>query len=261
MVPFFEAREPESWVFLVGCYNSGTTLLREILEAHPAISTLPFEGVKLTSAFPDLERSEWPRMMYRFRQHWRLSHDDASKLVAQAKRDWAPWWNRNARVFLEKSIDHTTRMGWLARHFGEVKFVAITRNGYAVCEGVLRRSAPQGAAAAEVGSTYPPSMVAQQWLAFEQEISAQINPERDVHLTYEAIMSDPIPSLTQVFEKLGVEIPAMSRDGDVLTVGSRTYHLNNQNDRSIARLPEAVRDELTEVLRHGLTERGYEVIA
>lgn len=255
--PFFRPTEPQQWVFLVGCYNSGTTILRDILEAHPQISTLPFEGVRLTSAFPDLENADWPRMMYRFRDDWALP--DTDDIARRAKRDWAPWWDRRAKVFLEKSIDHTTRVDWLARHFGNVAFVAITRNGLAVCEGVLRRSHPRGSAIDEVGEAYPPKMVAQQWVAFEEVLEANLLPDRDVHLRYEGLMADPVAHLRRVFETLGLDVPKMEFADGVLTVVDRQYLLEDQDALSIARLAADTREILAREMAPMLSKRGYEV--
>lgn len=256
--PLFQVKEPENWVFLVGCYNSGTTILREILQAHPQISTLPFEGVRLTSAFPDLEESDWPRMMYHQRDKWPLSDAGATERVMASKQDWAPWWDKSASVYLEKSIDHTTRIDWLSKHFGNVKFVAITRNGYAVCEGVLRRSRPTGQATNEVGKTYPPEMAARQWQHLEELIVEHLDPARDAHLYYEELMADPITELTRVFQALGVSIPLMSWEGDVLSVGNRQYLLKDQNDSSIARLDPTTRKVLGREMQTMLSRHGYE---
>ena len=35
---------PEKWLFVVGCYNSGTTLIADALADHPQIAALPDEG-------------------------------------------------------------------------------------------------------------------------------------------------------------------------------------------------------------------------
>ena len=55
---------PDRWVFVVGCYNSGTTLLANLLEAHPAINGLAREGVELTDALRRPELAGWPRMCW-----------------------------------------------------------------------------------------------------------------------------------------------------------------------------------------------------
>ena len=94
---FYSPRNPEKWLFLVGCYNSGTTILRDIVASHPNVSDLPFEGVKLTSAFPDLEVGGWPRMMYRNKAHWDKIDSNAANL---ARADWSPWWGKSATICL-----------------------------------------------------------------------------------------------------------------------------------------------------------------
>jgi hypothetical protein len=38
------------WIFIIGCYNSGTILLEQIIRQHPAIAGLPDEGQFLTDA-------------------------------------------------------------------------------------------------------------------------------------------------------------------------------------------------------------------
>ncbi|HEX2078254.1 MAG TPA: sulfotransferase [Longimicrobium sp.] len=43
-------------VFVVGVHRSGTTLLRDLLDGHPALSVLPSEGTWLTSLRPRLAR-------------------------------------------------------------------------------------------------------------------------------------------------------------------------------------------------------------
>lgn len=43
-ISFTPVPRPDKWLFVVGCYNSGTTLLAEMLSRHPNISGLPTEG-------------------------------------------------------------------------------------------------------------------------------------------------------------------------------------------------------------------------
>ena len=39
-----QIRNPRQWVFVVGCYNSGTTLLHDVPANHPDVAHLPREG-------------------------------------------------------------------------------------------------------------------------------------------------------------------------------------------------------------------------
>src|SRR5690242_5444088 len=53
------------WVFILGCYNSGTTLLDQILSGHPQFSGLNEEGVMLTDQLPRPEDFQWRRMWWK----------------------------------------------------------------------------------------------------------------------------------------------------------------------------------------------------
>jgi len=54
------ARRP---VFIVGAHRSGTTLVRDLLDNHPALSVLPSEGTMLTNFASHLKRLEPDRWM------------------------------------------------------------------------------------------------------------------------------------------------------------------------------------------------------
>src|SRR5690606_5918555 len=144
--PFLRPREPETWVFMGGCYNSGTTILREMIGAHPAVASLPREGVELTDAFPVLEADGWVRMWFRNADKADLSGREPVALADRAKRAWSPWWRRDARAFSEKSIIHGAWMPTLDAGFSNARFIGVIRNGYCVCEGIRRRARPSGKA-------------------------------------------------------------------------------------------------------------------
>lgn len=253
-----KTREPQKWIFLVGCYNSGTTLLRDVLNEHPDIAALPFEGMRLTDAFEDLEASDWPRMMYRNKARWDLTDEGASTRVTQAKRDWAPFWDKRSSAFLEKSIDHSTRITWLDRHFGNVYVIGIFRNGLAVSEGILRRSRPKGAAILEVGETYPLTMVAEQWVEFSRRLHNDIDAVSHGHkLLYEDLMEQPRETLEEIFEFLEMSPPQIDIDGSMISINGRKFSFQNQNETSILRLPTEDRAQLQAVMYGELKRNGY----
>src|SRR5688572_13607291 len=57
--------DSKKWVFILGCYNSGTTLLDQILSLHPEISGLKDEGVMLTDCLKRPEDFGWRRMWWK----------------------------------------------------------------------------------------------------------------------------------------------------------------------------------------------------
>ena len=63
--PFFnKTREPIGWVFVGGCYNSGTTLVKNIILLHHSVSGMPIEGDQFSDALADFETGGWARCMY-----------------------------------------------------------------------------------------------------------------------------------------------------------------------------------------------------
>jgi len=253
---FYRPRDPEKWLFLVGCYNSGTTILRDIIASHPNISELPFEGVKLTDAFPDLEAGGWPRMMYRNYKYWdKIPHDAADR----ARADWAPWWDKSATIFLEKSIDHSTRIDWLNKNFKNAYFLSITRNGLAVAEGIARRSKPVGNAVKELGQDhYPLEMIANQWCAFDEKISQDLaGVQNKLSITYEDLMANTQNIISQVFAFLDLSAPTVIVEGNTVTVNGRAFELIDQNLMAIARLDPERREKLHSHMHSTLEKYGY----
>lgn len=253
---FYSSREPEKWLFLIGCYNSGTTILRDIVASHSSVSDLPFEGVKLTDAFPDLEAGGWPRMMYRNQGAWDKLALDAGE---RARADWMPCWDKSATIFLEKSIDHSTRVKWLDENFENAYFLSITRNGLAVAEGIARRSKPVGLAIKELGQDYYPSeMIARQWMAFDKKISDDLAAvENKLSITYEDLMADPKGIILQIFSFLSLPIPTIISDGNKVVVNGQAFELINQNEKAISRLTSETENRLISYMAPTLLKYGY----
>ena len=253
-------RQPQKWLFLVGCFNSGTTILRRLLESHPDISSFSREGAKLTSAFPDLEAGGWPRMMYVNRDKWQLPDEGAAERVKMAQKDWSIWFDPEASVFLEKSIDHATRMVWLDRHFPNCYFVVITRNGYCVNEGIMRRAKPTGEAFTKVGGRYPPDLVAKQWVYFDETISKSLEQvERSHSLRYEDLMKNPDCELTNIFEFLNLSQPHLVWKKPMMQVGDEEHELLNQNNKSLSRLKPEEITAMRPIMSDAMLAHGYPI--
>lgn len=258
--PFLREKQPEKWLFVVGCFNSGTTILRRLLESHPDISAMVREGAKLTDAFPDLEAGGWPRMMYANRDQWDLPEEGAEERARLARRDWSIWFDGKARVFFEKSIDHTTRMGWMDRHFPNAHFIAIRRNGYCVNEGIMRRAKPTGEARAQVGERYPPELCARQWVAFDETVtSGCAEVQRATEIRYEDLMARPVEVMTSLFDFLGLPQPEMHFAGDTLTIAGESHQLVDQNARSLARLDADEIAAMAPIMKDAMARHGYAI--
>ncbi len=80
--------KPRLWVFLIGCYNSGTTLLSKMLGQHPDISALPIEGHFLTDQFVKDYEVGLPRMWAGREELFRLTEKDTKPDPERVKKEW-----------------------------------------------------------------------------------------------------------------------------------------------------------------------------
>jgi hypothetical protein len=134
--------QPEKWLFVVGCYNSGTTLLSNILSQHSEIGSLPSEGQFITDQLPIPKKLGFPRLWALKPELFYLDEKGDPKInVNVIKRQWAKHYNYPDRpVLLEKSVPNSARIKWLNHNFNNSYFVAIIRDGFAVAEGIHRKT-------------------------------------------------------------------------------------------------------------------------
>ena len=253
-------REPRDWTFLVGCYNSGTTILREILDAHQSVSSLPREGVRLTDAFPDLQADGWVRMLLAHQDQWQMPEDRMRYLADRAKRDWGPLWSRKAEIFLEKSIAHSVRMRWLEQAFDHPRFIVIRRNGYCVCEGIRRRASPRDKAREQIGDTYPMRLLAEQWVAINETIDDALPHLKHTHVVhYENLVTQPLDTIAGIYDFLGLDRGQMVMRDGVLHSNGRPFAIQNMNPSSLARLSVKDCENAAPILSPLFEKYGYNV--
>lgn len=259
---FYKTKEPECWVFMCGCYNSGTTILREIIGAHPDVSSLPREGVVLTDAFPDMEADGWQRMWHHNAAKANITSSEAQSIALIAKRDWAPWWNNKSRLFLEKSIVHTAWMQALEDSFGQTKFIGVVRNGYCVCEGIRRKAKPHGKAKGIIkNDEYSWKDVGQQWVYANRKLMEESKSLKNYHqINYETLVNDPETAIRAIFDFLGVskDVLSTTQDGDLL-IGNRIFKITDENPNSLARLSAEDVNEINSEISGMLKVLGYDV--
>lgn len=259
-LPFASIPQPDRWIFIVGCYNSGTSLLAKILGQHPLIGGLPEEGIYFTDRLPYPEQFGWPRMWTRCIDNVRLQPDTVSSdVVERIKKQWSLSFTRNCPNLLEKSVSNATRMPFLQAHFKPAYIIAIVRNGYAVAEGIRRRVRPGKWGNPEFDRQYPMQLCAEQWRACDELISADSNHlERFMQIKYEDLTADPIKVSKEITEFLN--LPAIDTQ-----VFERSWHVNdklepiqNMNARSFQRLSDDDLDVIERVAGDILGKYGYD---
>lgn len=247
---------PDAWLFIVGCYNSGTTLLATLLSTHGEMSVLPTEGQFLTDQLTRDYALGLPRMWHKREDLFRMNESDSGPDVQRLKKEWGFRLDRSKPVLVEKSPPNTARTRWLQAHFENPHFLFLVRNAYAVAEGIVRKGEPHHRTG---GWTI--TEAATQWRR-----SIEVIDEDGPHLKkllwirYEDLTQDPVPTLTRITEFLGLRPYARRNLPESVQVHERSEAISDLNAQSIARLtPEEIRTINT--IAGGYLERfGYPVI-
>lgn len=259
LVRFGKVPSPDKWVFIVGCYNSGTTLLADLMGNHPDVSALPVEGVQLSDVWPLPETHAWNRMWFKCLEEMRLdpNGEDAERIADRVKRQWSLSFARRP-LLLEKSIANVARMPFIQAHFRPAYFIYIVRNGYAVSEGLRRGAKPRQWGRDDYGDQYPISMCAEQW-AWTDRIVTQDRPDLEhLHeMSYEAFAADPAATMRAVTDFL--DIPAFSDSTLARTWRVHGVHstIRDMNAEAIARLSEQDVREIEAVAGDTLRKLGH----
>ena len=247
---------PERWVFIIGCYNSGTTLLKDLLSEHPHIGALAGEGVKFSDGLPRPEDFGWQRMWCQCVDQVRLNPEDRER-ADRIKRQWSMLYPARP-VLLEKSIVNAVHIPFLKTHFKPAHFIYIVRNGYAVAEGIRRKAEPGKRGNPVYGGAYPIGLCARQWAETER----MVEREREglshfMSLRYEEFVADPDVHLRRITDFSGVDPldgRLLAQDWNVHGVEST---IRNMNGPSLARLSDADRADVLDAAGDVLERWGY----
>jgi len=261
LAPLGRDLAPQRWIFLVGCYSSGTTLLRAMLARHPEIAALPSEGVKLTDALPTPEQFGWHRLWSQCLEQIRLDPADPADCASRARRHWSLALPAGVSNLLEKSIANTARMPFLQAHFQPAHFICLVRDGYAVAEGIRRKGEPGRHGNPRFADKYPISLCADQWRVSDEVVEGdRPQLERFLQVRYEDLTARPVEVLGQITEFLGLPpLPAETAGGEWVIHGVRSA-VRNMNQQSLDRLTRQDLDEINAVAAPVLTRHGYEIL-
>ncbi|MBL7924964.1 MAG: sulfotransferase [Bacteroidia bacterium] len=219
--------QPGKWVFIVGCYNSGTTLLHKLLSAHPAIGSMPNEGQFYTDQLPRGADYDLPRLWALKPELFYLDENSRPDIdVNKLKRDWAWFYNDVHRpVLIEKTILNAARTRWLQTVFPNSYFISLFRNGYAVAEGIQRKE------------KHGINIAAQQW-AVSNEILLNDLPHLKHHheLSYENLVSDPVIELKKITRFLQIEELPDAVFNSEFNIHKVASSIRDMNKDSLARL-------------------------
>lgn len=255
---FVRPATPVKWIFVVGCYNSGTTLLERLLGTHPLISTLD-EGAFRTDQLMTPEEMGWPRMWCEVADRVRLTEEDSHADADVLRRDWALLFDPRRPIFLEKSVSNGARMRWLQHAFQNSYFVAVIRNGYAAAEGI-RRKTKQGRwlLPSQHSEGYPIGMCARQWVVANEMIEQDSSHTRNfLSVTYEDLCANPRAVVEDIWRFAGIEATAEWAGDEEWRIQEKRSVIRNMNERSMAALSAQDLLDIEAVASQMLRKHGY----
>jgi hypothetical protein len=243
----------KTWVFLVGCYNSGTTLLAELLGQHPSISALSTEGHFITDQFVKDYDIGLPRMWVEREDLFRLDENDEGPDALRVTKEWAMRLDLKKPVLVEKSPPNSAKMRWLQKHFENAHFVGIMRNGYAVAEGITRKADPK-----HLVDSWPIEMSAYQWKRSNEVMQEDAEHlKRFMWISYEDLAEDTATTLNKITDFIGIDnFEAFESDRN-WSIHERDEQVRNMNDESISRLSAEQKSTITDIAGDMLDAFGY----
>jgi hypothetical protein len=235
-------RREHKWCFVVGCNNSGTTLVHDAVARGGCVASFVNEGQRYTRALGRGQKRGHERVWSERLSEIRLTPGERLGVIPRLVHDlrlhmkdaWQP-------VVLEKSTVNAARMEWLQNVFPKAVFIGVVRNGYAVAEGIKRK----GNKTVERGAMH--------WRTVNEMMLADArNVDRYLEIKYEDFVVEPGAHISRIHEFIGVDTtPGI--DG----MATNSARFRNMNDDSIRRLSTEERSVIREHAEDMLVHHGY----
>jgi len=190
-----EMARSHRWVFIIGCNNSGTSLLQRLLELTGGVSTFAAEGQLYTRAVRRDRKRGYSRVWSEYLEELRLGRADSLRQAPRLVHDWMNNLPRPIRpVIVEKTPANAARTEWLQKVFPNACFIGLVRNGYAVSEGI-RRKAQQ-----------PIDSGARHWSAVNRlMLTTAAGLDRYLEVRYEELADRPAATMSRICEFIGID--------------------------------------------------------
>jgi len=241
------------WIFLVGCYNSGTTLLSEILRRHPEISGLSTEGHFITSEFIKDYDVGLPRMWVDREDLFTLNEGSVGPDPKRVKKEWAMRLNTKKKYLMEKSPPNVPRMRWINHHFESPYFIGIVRNGYAVAEGIARKAKPM-----HLKKGWPIEKCAYQWARSNEVMLNNSNQVKNfILIKYEDLTENTADTIETITKYIGAKNYGIDQADKEWMIHERSEPIRNLNLESISRLTDRDKRVIRDVAGPMLERFGY----
>jgi hypothetical protein len=257
--PFGHDLQPDRWIFVIGCYNSATTLLASILRQHPDMEGLPNEGAFLTDVLPYPDSFGWPRMWSQCVEKVRIGVDEnETERAERIKRHWSLWYSDGARNLVEKSISNAARLLFLQEYFQPAYFIYIVRNGYVVSKGIQQKTNYRRWNCSYQSTGYPIELCAEQWKMSDEIVAKDsLHLENFLQISYEELTAFPQKTFGTITDFLGLESMPEKVLGEKWSVHETTSSITDMNHIGLSRLASTDFAKIEKVAGDTLKKYGY----
>jgi Sulfotransferase family len=237
--------EEHRWIFLVGCNNSGTTLIHDVLAATGKFSFMPHEGQRYTNVLRRAQKRGYQRVWSEYVGELRLDERHPTDDVPRLLFDWLEELALPLKsMILEKTTANAVRLRWLQLAFPEAAFVGIVRNGYAVVEGIKRKGNKSVARGAR------------HWRHVNEiMLNDAEHVKKFILVRYEDFVKAPRDTLFRIAEFLNLQVE------DMWAEYSSRAAIRDMNAESIRRLDEEEVRVITHEAGDLLARMGYARLA
>lgn len=275
---------PREGIVVLGCPRSGTTLLRRLLDAHPAIAA-PGETYLLTSAARFLEGERMVDGLevgvlngLGFLGFDRQAVIDRLRdFVFAFRRDHAA--REGKRLWLEKTAVDAFHLDAITRLCGDrVQFVCVVRHGLDVVCSMQDWVAKSQAYPAELHryvreTPRPLEAFARAWADATDAVGrfAEANPQQALLIRYEDLVADPDAAMARVLAAVGETFDPAAMGAALSATDSKgfsdwkTFSRGSVDAASVGRWKRALSREsagwLADLVNPMLDRHGYETIA
>ena len=192
------------FIFISGLHRSGTSLLHEILRAHPEISGIKNspakayedEGQFLQSVYPIGAVFGGPgKFAFDPASHMTEAHELASAANAETIfAEWSEYWDLERRYLIEKSPPNIVRTRFLQALFPQSKFITVLRHPVAVSYATIKWS-----------KSNIPELIEHWLVAYERYLADMPKLGNVLTLRYEQFVQDPQVVLDEIYQFLELD--------------------------------------------------------
>jgi len=238
------------WIFIIGCNNSGTSLLQRLLDWTGQISTFPLEGQLYTRALKRDRNPKFSRVWTEYLDELQLRPGQSLERCPRLVHDWMINLPRPLQhIIVEKTPANTSRAEWLQEVFPDSRFIGLVRNGYAVTEGINRKA------------RQPYARGARHWnMVNKLMVNTARNLDHYIEVRYENLAEKPASTMLEICRFVGLQndlIEELARSNEeeaAKLMVTKFGPVRNHDEETIRKLGTqnivTIREQAAEMLEH-----------